>query len=214
MSLMTEAATNTEGTPSPAGGEDPNNPAATAAAGGDQNPGEQQQPGEGDPAATSTATGEGDGKAEGAPEKYEFTQPEGQELNESVLGAFSEVAKELNLTQEAAQNILSKVAPVIAAQQSEAVTAVRTQWVESSRSDKEFGGEKLNENLAVAKKAMAQFGTPELAALLEQTGLGDNPEVIRAFYRAGKAISEDTFVAGQIQQTGKDAAKTMFPNQN
>lgn len=133
-------------------------------------------------------------KPQGAPEKYEFKAPEGYEYDAEVVNAYSEVAKELNLSQDAAQKMLETMAPLIEKQQIQQIEAVRTQWADASRTDKEFGGEKLTENLSVAKKALDQFGTPELRSLLEQSGLGNNPEVIRFMYRAGKAISEDKYV--------------------
>lgn len=153
-------------------------------------------------------------KAEGAPEKYEFKSPEGTDIHADTLTNFSEVAKELNLSQDAAQKILDKMAPAMAARQAEAIEAVKTQWADSARTDKEFGGDKLNENLGVAKKALDAFGTPELRTLLNESGLGNNPEVIRFMYRAGKAISEDGFVqGGRAAATDADPAKRMFPNQ-
>lgn len=133
----------------------------------------------------------------GAPEQYEFKAEDGKSFDEAVLGAYSEVAKELNLSQDAAQKLLDKVAPVIQARQQEQIEAVRTQWEAASKSDKEFGGDKLPENLGVAKKALDAFGSPELKALLMESGLGNNPEVIRFMFRAGKAISEDKFVGGK-----------------
>lgn len=151
-----------------------------------------------------SAKAEGD-KPVGAPESYEFKAPEGITLDAEVIGEFSTVAKELGLSQEAAQAIVEKLAPKLAertaAQQAEAFKVYRTGLVEQVKTDKEFGGEKLSENLAVAKKALDAFGTPELRTLLNDSGLGDHPEIIRAFYRAGKAISEDTFVPGSTQPT-------------
>ena len=98
----------------------------------------------------------------------------------------------------------------------EAIKAAQDQWTADAKADKEFGGEALAENLSVAKKALDQFGTPELRTLLNDSGLGNHPEIIRAFYRAGKAISEDRFVpAGAGVRTGgaRDAAKSLYPNQ-
>lgn len=155
---------------------------------------------------------EQDKPEDGAPEKYDFKAPEGQRFDDSVLGAFSEVAKELNLSQSAAQKMLDKVAPVIQARQLEQIEAVRTAWAESAKTDKEFGGDKLNESLSVAKKALDQFGSPELKKLLNESGLGNNPEVIRVFYRAGKAISEDTFVGGKAPKANANDARTLYPN--
>ena len=164
---------------------------------------------EGDAAETKD---EGE-KPEGAPEKYEWAAPEGVTLDESIMGSLSEVAKELNLPQAAAQKLVDKIAPVMAQRQIEQFEALRTEWRQASSSDQEFGGAKLTENMAVAKKALDAFGTPEFRQLLEQTGMGNHPEVIRTFYRAGKAISEDGLVSGSAPKAPRDA-RSLFPASN
>lgn len=151
-------------------------------------------------------------KPQGAPEAYEFTPPEGKEFDADVLGVFAEAAKEANLPQDAAQKVLDKIAPALADKQARMMETMRAEWANTAKADKEFGGDKLAENLAVAKQALTTFGTPELTALLNESGLGNHPEIIRAFYRAGKAISEDGFVAGG-KTASVDPAKRLFPNQ-
>ena len=144
---------------------------------------------------------------DGAPEKYELKPAgEGQELDSKFLETFEGVAKELNLSNEKAQLIIDKLSPVIAEQQMARIEAVRTEWGEQSRNDKEFGGDKLKDNLAVAKTALDKFGTQELKNLMNETGLGNHPEMVRFFFRAGKAISQDTFVGGKSE--GKVAPKS------
>lgn len=147
-------------------------------------------------------TTEESSEAAGAPEKYEFTAPEGSEFDSETLKVYEEAARELNLTNDAAQKLIDKMSPIMAQRQMERIEAVRNEWTEKSKTDKEFGGDKLNENLAVAQKALTKFGTDELKALLNESGIGNHPEVIRFFYRAGKSISEDTFVGGH-QGEGK-----------
>jgi len=183
---------------------------------------QQQQATEGQTADTTQQGGdagktEGEGdKPQGAPDKYEFQAPEGSTLDANVIEQFSEVAKELNLPQEAAQKILDKMAPAMAARQAEQIETIRTEWADNARADKEFGGDKLNENLGVAKKALEQFGSPELRTLLNESGLGNHPEVIRFMYRTGKAISEDRFVGGGNSGNAEPAtiAQRMYPNMN
>jgi hypothetical protein len=154
-------------------------------------------------------------KPEGAPESYDFKAPEGVQFDDTVIGAFAEVAKELNLPQDQAQKVLDKMAPVIAARQLERFETARNDWAEAAKSDKEFGGAKLAENLSLAKKALDTFATAELRELLDQSGLGNHPEVIRMFYRTGKAISEDRFVGGKRdQQAQQTVAQRMYPNMN
>lgn len=149
-------------------------------------------------------------KPQGAPEKYEFTAPEGKQFDAEIIGKYSEIAKELNLTQDAAQKLVESMGPKIAERQLAQVEAIRNEWAQQSQVDKEFGGDKLNENMAVAKKALDSFGTPELRTLLVQSGLGNNPEVIRFMYRAGKAISEDTFVGSSAGAGGKPTGPQDF----
>ncbi len=136
------------------------------------------------------------------------------QFDDAVVGAFSEVAKELNLTQDNAQKVLDKMAPVIAARQVEQLQAASAGWADAAKADKEFGGDKLAENLGVAKKAMDAFATEELRALLNESGLGNHPEVIRMFYRAGKAISEDSFVSGQGGKSNQGDARRLYAASN
>lgn len=205
--LMTETAATTNE------GQAASQPTEQSATGADAQ-GQQQQP-EGQTAAEGNAdTGKAEEakKPEGAPESYNWGETQ---LDSEVLSAFGEVAKELNLTQEAASKVLDKMAPVMQARQSAQLEAARTEWAEQSKADQEFGGEKLQENLGFAKRAMDAYATPELKTLLNESGLGNHPEVIRFFVKAGKAISEDTVVTG-----AKGAApesynpKRLYPNSN
>lgn len=206
--LMTQPTTEmtTEAAPSTPGTE-----AGTAPAEGTQT---QQPPaqaqGESAP-ADKPAEGQQQDKPQGAPERYEFRAPEGAELGSDVTDAFAGVAKELNLTQDAAQKVLDKMAPVLAQRQNAQVQAVQQEWREQSTADKEFGGDKLAENLGAARKAMDAFASPGLKQTLEQTGLGNHPEVIRMFVKVGKAISEDGFVNGANKPIVDDA-KRFYPN--
>lgn len=145
------------------------------------------------------------------PEKYDFKPPEGMEFDEETINLYAEAAKEAGLSQEKADIILGKIAPHLAQQQIKAVEKASAEWVAASRADAEFGGDKLNENLSVAAKAIEQFATPELKTLLNKSRLGNNPEVIRLFYRVGKAISEDGFVSATGAPQTSDA-RSLFPN--
>lgn len=170
------------------------------------------------PESADGSTTENQSQAEVAPEKYEFKAPEGTNLDASVIDAYSEVAKELNLSQEKAQKVIDKVAPLIQARQIEQVNQASIKWSEEAKADKEFGGDKFAENMSVTKKAYDQFASPALKQMLEETKLGNNPEVIRMFYQVGKAMSEDTFIGGSPKgakdQGEVNYAKSLYPNQS
>jgi hypothetical protein len=221
--LTSEAANTSEGQAASQGAAtDATQGAANGQPQGDQGAA-QQQGAEGQTAAEGAKpAGEGAdgdaGKAEdkpGAPEKYEFKAPEGKEYDPETLTRFSDVARKHNLTQESAQSLLDDLAPMVAERQAQVLDSLRTEWAESSQADKEFGGAAIKENLAVAKQAMEKFGTPELRTLLNESGLGNHPEVIRFMFRAGKAISEDKFVPPSVGglPSNRGAASVLYPSQ-
>lgn len=168
-------------------------------------------------AATTTtetpAAEAGEPTATHAPEKYDFRAPEGTEYAPEVLEAFTAAAKAADLSQDAAQKLIEKMAPALVARQVDQVQAIHKEWLDASTADKEFGGEKLAANLGVARKALENFGSPELRTLLDETGLGNHPEVIRFMFRAGKAISEDGFVGGKPSgATTANVASVLYDN--
>ena len=144
------------------------------------------------------------------PESYDFKAPEGQTFDGEVLKAYGEWAKDSKLSQDAAQKGLDKLAPVLQARQQARIAAVQAEWAESAKADKEFGGDKLPENLSIAKKALDTFGSPALRQLLEESGLGNHPEVIRLLFKAGKAVSADTFVGSGGNVSQRSAAQVLY----
>tara|TARA_R100001443_G_scaffold93942_1_gene100568 strand:+ start:2060 stop:2695 length:636 start_codon:yes stop_codon:yes gene_type:complete len=160
----------------------------------------QQEGTEGQEAPKSEA------KEQGAPESYEFKTPEalpeGAEIDERILTAYSEAAKEANLPQEKAQGMLDKVMGAMHQQGVETMEAQRNEWAEQARKDSEFGGKQLDENLGIAKKALDQFGSDSLQELLNgPQGLGNHPELIRFMVKVGKSISEDGYVGSNQGKT-------------
>jgi glutamyl/glutaminyl-tRNA synthetase len=165
------------------------------------------------PDATNAQPEETKAEAPAVPESYEFKMPDGVELDKAAATEFTEIAKELKLDQSTAQKVADVGAKMVQ-RQAEAHAKLVETWVEQVKTDNEIGGDKLDQNLAIARKAMDAFGTPELKDVLNSTGLGNHPAVIKAFYKAGKAISEDKFVAGSPKGPETDMAKRMFPSMN
>lgn len=152
-------------------------------------------------------------KQEGAPEKYEFKAGEGQELDTAALEQFEPIARELNLSNEQAQKMVdlygTKILPMVQQHQAETWQKTTEQWAADVKADKEIGGDKLTANLSAAQRALDQFGTPELKEYLEGTGLGNHPELVKAFIKIGKAMSEDGMVDGS-NQGQRSAAEVLY----
>ena len=119
------------------------------------------------------------------------------------------------MTQDQAVKLIETLVPEMATAQKTRQDATVAGWLDQAKADPEFGGDKLAENLAVAKKALDAFGSPELVKMLNESGLGNHPEIVRAFYRAGQKISSGSFVpSGAGAPQTRDAAKTLYPNMN
>lgn len=160
-----------------------------------------------DQATTTTATA-----AAGPVDYTDFTVPEGYTLEGEVGDKFKAVAKELGLNQEQAQKLIDIDVQRVQAQ-TESVHKATLEWQTMAKADKEIGGEALDANVAIAKKALDAFGSPALKELLLNSGLGNHPEFIRVFCKIGKAISDDGFVPGGKNQGGGDA-RSRYPNSN
>lgn len=176
-------------------------------------PGEEdEKPQEDKPAGGDKPAEEKEQKQEGAPEKYEFTAAEGVELDTEAMKDFEPVARDLNLTNEQAQKLVDAYPKILAGvqqRQADAWQAQTEQWATDVKADKEIGGDKLTANLSSAQRALDQFGTPELKEYLNGTGLGNHPELVKAFVKIGKAMSEDGMVDGS-NQGQRSAAEVLY----
>jgi hypothetical protein len=144
------------------------------------------------------------------PIKYDFKAPEGMALDVTAVDEFKAIASELKLPTESAQKVVDLYAK-LEQKRAEGFAAQVETWGEQVKTDKEIGGDKLTENLAAARKVVDTFGTSEFKSLLDSTGMGNHPEVVRLMSKIGKAISEDGFVRGSAKST---TAQTMYPNSN
>lgn len=144
---------------------------------------------------------------------YDFKTPEGVQLDQTSVDELKAIAKEHKLPVDAAQKVLDIAIRREQANREHHIATVKG-WAESVKADKELGGDKLDATLATAKKAI-DLGPPELKELLNASGFGNHPAVVKWAYAVGKALSEDSFVAGN---KGGDkptsTASRLFPNMN
>lgn len=164
------------------------------------------------------ATGDDtDASSQTSPDAYaDFVMPEGVELDSALLTEATPLFKELNLNQEQAQKLVdfqAKQAKASSESQVDTFNQLMNDWQEQSKNDKEFGGDKFEENVGIARSAIDKFGTPELKQLLEEHGVGNHPEVIRFMVKVGKLTAEDvpggTTVAPSKAQ---DRVSLLYPN--
>lgn len=186
---------------------------ATQATGGEVDPGKAGEAG--------VAKGEGENAVAGAPEQYEaFALPQGINASDEQLSEFSDVARELNLPQRQAQRLIEFEAhrmTQLVQSQVDGWENQKSQWVEQLRADPEIGGNDLLTKMATAVRAVHRVGGDALVQALDDTGAGNHPELVRAFYRIGLAMTEDHFSgSGEPLEVGgkKTRAQIMYGDQD
>jgi len=194
-------------------------------AGGQQNAAEGTTPeagstgAEGTQSVEKTATeleAEAAAKAAAAAEiVYEFKAPEGMTLDKAQVDEFTAIAKELKLPADKAQAVVD-LAIKAEIQRVEAFEAQKAQWADEIKNDKALGGDKLEETLATAKKVYSLLPAAEaesFKAMLNESGYGNHPSMVRLLHAVGTALSEDKFVPGGTAP-GAIGANGFFDNSN
>jgi hypothetical protein len=136
-------------------------------------------------------------------------------LDAEAVDRVAEFAKTNKLTQEQAQAILdaqSKEQAGYVERQQKEIENLKSEWLEEAKRDKEVGGEKLKENAELATRFVEKFGSKELKEFLENTGYGQNVEVIRMLSKAQKQFENDSFVHGKDMGGGqkKSTAEVLY----
>lgn len=154
--------------------------------------------------------GEGDAAADilGAPETYELVVPpalaeQGVAFDAEAFAAVEPVFKDLNLSNAAAQQVVNayaeKIGPLLASRGQAAAETLgadmRRQW--ASDAEAEFNGKDGNRTMAEAKGLARQAfiasgikADSPFLTMLEESGLGNHPDMIRFVAWVGSNIGE------------------------
>lgn len=150
---------------------------------------------EGNAPATPPA---GENKAEEPKEAvYDLKLPEGSKMDPARVEAIKSWAKDKKIAPDAAQDVLNReheaVSTYEANQLAEYEKAKET-WLSDLKADKELGGENLTRKVELAKRVLKKFGSEGFAEMLDKTGYGNHPELVRVFARIGEKMGEDNIV--------------------
>lgn len=148
----------------------------------------------------------------GAPETYDLKTPEGYEIDADVRTEFETTAKEIGLSQKGAEKLVA-IQTKLQEKQAERTANTIASWAKDVKADKELGGNDYDAKMAVARESLATFGDEDLGVLLDKTGIGNHPAMIRFMYRAGKAMGEGTASRGGAPGGKVDAASVLYPNE-
>lgn len=141
------------------------------------------------------------------PVEYKLALPKDSLLEPSTVDEIVSYAKEQGLSNEAAQKMLERENGAVAGYQEaqdKEVKEIRDGWKGETKADKELGGENFTKSSETALRVIDRFATKDFKTLLEDTGFGDHPEVVRIFTRIGAMMTDDQFVQSKAQASGKE----------
>lgn len=121
---------------------------------------------------------------------YQFPLPElpdGQQWNDGAVAAFKKAAHGLGFTPRQAQGVMAVYSEMVRGAAREQARAGEAQ-IEGLRSE---WGAAFDNNLAIAKSATRQLFGQKFIDMLNRTGLGNDPDMIRGMLRVGKDLMED-----------------------
>lgn len=162
---------------------------------------------------TTTTETEGAKPAAEAEIVYEFTAPEGVTLDKARVESFTALAKELKLPADKAQAMVDLVTQV-EVQRHQEHDELKAKWADEIANDKVLGGDKLQETLATATKVYSLLPAEEAESfkqLLNLSGFGNHPSMVRLLHAVGTALSEDKFITGG-KAPGAIGANGFFDN--
>ncbi len=152
--------------------------------------------------------------ADQTPEAYELELPEGMKFSESERELFNAQAKELKLDNAGAQRLL-EISKQNQLSQVEAHQKQVSAWQDEIRKDKDMGGAAFESTVAYAKAGLQKYDqSGELLSILEQTGYGNNPHVIRFLSAIGRTHAEDKVILGSPSKTEAPRHERLYGKYN
>lgn len=135
-------------------------------------------------------------------EEYRLEAPKDVGFEEEFLKQFVEQAHKNGVLPKQAQGLLNWMG--------EATKAVEVKTAEKMKLDREAAigslqkewGDAFKQKVAEANFALKKIGSPELAKFLEESGLGDNPLLVKAFASAASLLKEDKIVGEEAGSFG------------
>ena len=129
----------------------------------------------------------------GRPEKandYQFGDENGE------LDGFREFAHDTGLTQAQASNILKLYGDIQEEQEEAHQNGLEELRTNTTMELQKEWGKNFDGKMDYAKRAFAQFASPELSQLMDESGMGNHPEMLRVFAKVGELMGEDSLVVG------------------
>lgn len=128
------------------------------------------------------------------PDKYSLPEvklAQGLTIESTKLDKFKKIFHDQGLTPKQVSAVMQAYMEDVNSDYTARTTGEQTARASAIAELKQEFGEKYDANLDIARSVLKKFGSDQLLEKLENTGLANDPEIIRMFYTIGQGMMED-----------------------
>lgn len=150
---------------------------------------------------------------------YRLEMPDGVQIDQDLLVSAVPTLREAGISNEQANKLVPLVTHVqnrLYQSQADHFSKLRSDWAKAAQADDEIGGERWKETGRLAAVALTAGGAGEkmheARQLLNESGLGNHPAMVRLFRRMGAEIERLQRVAGAGRETRTTRLERAYPD--
>lgn len=150
-----------------------------------------------------------------SPEDYVFQFSPETVVDTLLIDEFKRFAFEQNMSLENARLMARFYEKYVLGQskkQSQEQEELLKSMQKACEEDSEFGGMGFYDNMRYARAAILRFDDGSLAKILNDTGFGSHPEVVRFMYRVGRALAEKEMPRAKESPAERSVAELFYPS--
>lgn len=152
------------------------------------------------------------GEVPDKPADYDFEVPElpeGMPFDKENVITFKNLAYTTGMSKEAAAKVFSGFMDFQISRFRQEMNDRKISRENATKTlHEDWPGEEFNKNVELAKRVYRTFGDDDLKQIINDTGLSNEPAMLRFLAKVGKVISEDVLVEGE--KGGKEKAESIY----
>ena len=134
------------------------------------------------------------------PDKYSFKKPEDwpKDLpyDENFEKGFRDFVHKAGITDKSASQMYGWYTGIVREAAKKDLEMRQAALTEGNKAMQAEWKDKFDENSTITARAVKAFGGDDLKKYLDESGLGNNPVLVKTFFNIGRAMMEDKFVEG------------------
>jgi hypothetical protein len=128
-----------------------------------------------------------------SPDKYEIKPPQGKSFDDNILKEFKQAAHAANLLPQQVQKVIDWYGQVTDKVNQQVTEKTQAERVNAENALKTEWGNAFDTKVSKARQALKDFADPNDIKYIEESGLGNNPVLIKMLAKMGESVSEDKF---------------------